>query len=1174
VARINYRTPLGGPGYGTRVPQPPARPGLSRISRQQSGPSTSTWSGPTTGLTHRWPMDDAHVSGATVKDVVGGVDGTATSTADITSGFSGAGRHFDRVGWVNLPSLPVSLAAAHTVGFWISFADLTIDAIVPTPLCFTDAAGNFLRFSIDSAPGDPNNYPIVILMSPNDLGSVRCETSGIVPLNTPMHFAYTFDGVSTITLYKDGVPLGNIVSAAGLYGSGDASSYVIGAKQASAPNGRINADMRDLALYDRALSAAEITQLFQATDTPAGIATTWDPNHKTGPINFTNGNMTAACPAGGYDQVFSTNFKTTGKWAYEVRADFLTSDLSCGIGTSTGTASPAGLDRYIQVGFNAVDSWYCNNEVSAAAPNVVRACTRDDVLTFAYDHSTGLCDVYLNGVILFPAVALATGNIYSFAIPGNGFTAAGKWAAPFDYAVPTGYSVWDAPAGPGTDGLSDITALAPTPALPTPALGQKHALTATAVAPTPALPTPAIGQKHALTVTALAPTPALAVPALGQQHALSVTALAPTPALAAPALGQTHALAATALAPAPALPTPALGQTHALSITALAPTPALASPALGQTHVLALTPVAPTPALPVPGLGQTHALALVALALTPVLPTPTASAAPITVALAATPLAPVPALPTPALAQRHVLALAPVAPTPALASPTLGQVHALAASPLAPAPAVPSPALAQRHVLALAAIAPAPSLPTPAVGQLHALASVAVAPIPALPAPALGQRHVLAVVVLAPIPAAPMPAIGQVHALSVGQLVAVPVVPSPSMGGSLLVPVPAPVLPSPALGQRHALAAVVALAPSPALATPAIGQAHALSLAAPVPRPELPSPTVGQIQGLAIFPPVPSFAPPAPVIGQLHLLSVANFANGPPSLATPAMRQGQALAAPVVPVPAPAFPTLALGQRQAFAALPPVPTPDLPRPQLGQVHSLTADSLAARAIAPTPAFAQAHALALLELVATPELPPPLDVGGYQFVVDLALLFEVGARAIVATPTLRQVHALVVDPLVIGRPQLPDLLFRNPERATIYGRAFRPKIVGRAARAHILGRASRPKVIVPMSSEQNVTFHSGETWMLDFNAREQDGSPIPLSDPACRVELKIDRLGITRTLAQGISLSDAAHGAGTVTIYQPDTAVPPGFYDYQLVVWRADGSESVQTRGRWQVLKRL
>src|SRR5437868_4093927 len=37
------------------------------------------WSGPTSGLINRWPLDDAHVSATTITDVVGGLNGTAGS---------------------------------------------------------------------------------------------------------------------------------------------------------------------------------------------------------------------------------------------------------------------------------------------------------------------------------------------------------------------------------------------------------------------------------------------------------------------------------------------------------------------------------------------------------------------------------------------------------------------------------------------------------------------------------------------------------------------------------------------------------------------------------------------------------------------------------------------------------------------------------------------------------------------------------------------------------------------------------------------------------------------------------------------------------------------------------------------------------------------------------------
>lgn len=217
------------------------------------------WSGPSTGLTHRWPMDDANVSGATVSDVVGTINGTSTSTTDITSSLSGTARHFDRVGWINLSALPLTLNAAHTIGFWVNFDDLTNDGYQPTPIGFNSVSGDGgVRFTVDGT------NPVVMLISGGtDLGSV-IKAASIVPTSTLMHWAYTYDGAGTIKLYKDGTEVTGLLSAAGGYSLGDPNTNAFGCKATGGPYGRINASMKNVVVYNRALSGSEITTLYSA----------------------------------------------------------------------------------------------------------------------------------------------------------------------------------------------------------------------------------------------------------------------------------------------------------------------------------------------------------------------------------------------------------------------------------------------------------------------------------------------------------------------------------------------------------------------------------------------------------------------------------------------------------------------------------------------------------------------------------------------------------------------------------------------------------------------------------------------------------------------------------------------------------------------------------------------
>ena len=94
--------------------------------------------------------------------------------------------------------------------------------------------------------------------------------------NTWYNCAWTFDGASTITTYENGVDTLSTPTAAGTPGTGwygTINRMVIGGGFNSGSNGArmMNGKIGEVMVYNRALSAAELLQNFNATKAKYGL---------------------------------------------------------------------------------------------------------------------------------------------------------------------------------------------------------------------------------------------------------------------------------------------------------------------------------------------------------------------------------------------------------------------------------------------------------------------------------------------------------------------------------------------------------------------------------------------------------------------------------------------------------------------------------------------------------------------------------------------------------------------------------------------------------------------------------------------------------------------------------------------------------------------------------------
>lgn len=209
---------------------------------------------PLTGLTHRWPMDDAHVSGATITDTVGGLDATAHGGVSSTAGPAGTNtaRAFDGVAgtYLTLASSPIpAIPAANvwSVGFWLKLADITArgsNNFRATPVVIVNSAGtDELRIVNDNNVGDG-------FISFSFVTTEIAPAAANIANNTWVSIMFVHNG-TTYTMYVNGsaVSTQSVATSAG--------NGVISIGSIDTGNGSLNGAMAGLSIYSVALTAGQ-----------------------------------------------------------------------------------------------------------------------------------------------------------------------------------------------------------------------------------------------------------------------------------------------------------------------------------------------------------------------------------------------------------------------------------------------------------------------------------------------------------------------------------------------------------------------------------------------------------------------------------------------------------------------------------------------------------------------------------------------------------------------------------------------------------------------------------------------------------------------------------------------------------------------------------------------------
>lgn len=237
----------------------------------------ASWSGVTTDLIHHWPLDDATISGTTATDIVGGLNGTITSTTAITSttgpsGVAGTARIFDGTNVaITLASAPIADLTndAQTVCIWVYVPDV----------------------SANGGGGDTNDFFLNIHDGTSSMGICFLTTGNI---STPANFEICPGGAgeqnlnnattaqplssATWTMLSYTYPGGNVNNTnVKLYANSTDVTTSNAASQAAVNTARnwgrrssgsrvvpVSTRIGRTLIYNRALSATEILQNFNA----------------------------------------------------------------------------------------------------------------------------------------------------------------------------------------------------------------------------------------------------------------------------------------------------------------------------------------------------------------------------------------------------------------------------------------------------------------------------------------------------------------------------------------------------------------------------------------------------------------------------------------------------------------------------------------------------------------------------------------------------------------------------------------------------------------------------------------------------------------------------------------------------------------------------------------------
>lgn len=233
---------------------------------------STVWTGVSSGLTHHWPMSDLNVAGTVVRDVTGGLHGSANGSGVTSavgpSGAAGTARAFDGVNVITLSSAPIADTANSdvTICLWCYVPDVTAhnSDLDDVPFFFNFGDGTETASFLYIVATSPAAATVEVTCA---VGGNAFNNGGYGPQLTSAgwhHFSMTKPGTgdrSAAKLYKNGVDQGAGGSASQ---GGIAGNRLIGGRSSNGHRLTPGTRISRLVTYNRVLSAAEILQNYRA----------------------------------------------------------------------------------------------------------------------------------------------------------------------------------------------------------------------------------------------------------------------------------------------------------------------------------------------------------------------------------------------------------------------------------------------------------------------------------------------------------------------------------------------------------------------------------------------------------------------------------------------------------------------------------------------------------------------------------------------------------------------------------------------------------------------------------------------------------------------------------------------------------------------------------------------
>lgn len=225
-----------------------------------------------TGLVGWWTMDAPDVTVTTTTDKSGsGNNGTRAGGTTAVLGKIGQAMKFDgSSGYVNGHDNPVLASTNITVSAWINSRNIATEQMI-TSKYFDQTGLKGLALEV---------YGAKLTFSIN-AGAFKQGTT-VMSTGKWYHVVATYNG-SVINLYVNGVPDGTLNSAAGI--TNPTGNFEIG-RYTYSSNLWFNGTLDDVRVYNRALSASEIQQLYKLGGGKINKTPTVPPTLKTGLVGW------------------------------------------------------------------------------------------------------------------------------------------------------------------------------------------------------------------------------------------------------------------------------------------------------------------------------------------------------------------------------------------------------------------------------------------------------------------------------------------------------------------------------------------------------------------------------------------------------------------------------------------------------------------------------------------------------------------------------------------------------------------------------------------------------------------------------------------------------------------------------------------------------------------------